>query len=436
MNHSRKLLGVAALILVGASTASADFTLDTVVADGMFNNRPSIEIDADGVMHVAYMSQFSTDDDSKEIYYATNAGGEWSHIQVTDNNVREEFPSLTLDQHGNVHIAFHTGIPGGNKIRYVNNVGADAGEFNEIIDITGEWYVIPEIRVDHDDVVHFTFRTQTIGIPGEDVYYTTWSATDGVGPLVNLSNTPGASAESSQLAIGPDGVVHLVYQDGSAFGGPLVYMTNASGSFQTQPTSVTGGVQDPMILVSDDNVVSILYRQSNSLWVTDDEGKGTFNTPVQTFTDTALPAFYERFAVDSNGNRHIAFASNSQTLRGILYVGETAEGWSAPVQVAGGDSGNQGTSIAVNADGELVVAYALSGFDQQVFADLFVATSTIDVQPCTGDLNGDGVVNVADMLILLGAWGDCPQPCEADLNGDGVVNVADLLILLSEWGDC
>jgi hypothetical protein len=53
-----------------------------------------------------------------------------------------------------------------------------------------------------------------------------------------------------------------------------------------------------------------------------------------------------------------------------------------------------------------------------------------------GDLNGDGVVNVSDLLILFAAWGDCPRglSCPADLNDDGVVNVSDLLLLLSNWG--
>jgi len=54
---------------------------------------------------------------------------------------------------------------------------------------------------------------------------------------------------------------------------------------------------------------------------------------------------------------------------------------------------------------------------------------------CPGDLNGDNVVNVSDLLILLGAWGPCPG-CDADLNGDDVVNVSDLLILLGAWGAC
>lgn len=52
-----------------------------------------------------------------------------------------------------------------------------------------------------------------------------------------------------------------------------------------------------------------------------------------------------------------------------------------------------------------------------------------------GDLNNDGVVNVADMLILLSQWGQCGEGnCPADLNGDGTVDVSDLLILLSNWG--
>lgn len=52
---------------------------------------------------------------------------------------------------------------------------------------------------------------------------------------------------------------------------------------------------------------------------------------------------------------------------------------------------------------------------------------------CSPDLNGDGVVNGADLAILLGQWGGGAGTC-ADLNGDGVVNGADLAILLGAWG--
>ncbi|MDY7108687.1 MAG: dockerin type I domain-containing protein [Planctomycetota bacterium] len=54
-----------------------------------------------------------------------------------------------------------------------------------------------------------------------------------------------------------------------------------------------------------------------------------------------------------------------------------------------------------------------------------------------GDVNGDGLVNTEDLLLLLAAWGECPgggDPCPADLNGDGFVDTADLLLLLANWG--
>ncbi len=48
-----------------------------------------------------------------------------------------------------------------------------------------------------------------------------------------------------------------------------------------------------------------------------------------------------------------------------------------------------------------------------------------------GDLNGDGVVDGADLGILLNNWGGDGV---GDLNGDGVVDGADLGILLNNWG--
>jgi hypothetical protein len=47
------------------------------------------------------------------------------------------------------------------------------------------------------------------------------------------------------------------------------------------------------------------------------------------------------------------------------------------------------------------------------------------------DINNDGVVDGADLGLLLSAWG---QPGITDLNGDGTTDGGDLGILLASWG--
>ncbi|MFO0827363.1 MAG: hypothetical protein U0572_04365 [Phycisphaerales bacterium] len=49
----------------------------------------------------------------------------------------------------------------------------------------------------------------------------------------------------------------------------------------------------------------------------------------------------------------------------------------------------------------------------------------------SADLNGDGIVDAADLAVLLGAWGTGGSPADLDL--DGTVGGGDLAILLGAW---
>ena len=55
---------------------------------------------------------------------------------------------------------------------------------------------------------------------------------------------------------------------------------------------------------------------------------------------------------------------------------------------------------------------------------------------CPGDLYRNGVVNGADLGILLAEWGAITPTTTSDLNRDGTVDGGDLGILLSGWGPC
>ncbi len=52
-----------------------------------------------------------------------------------------------------------------------------------------------------------------------------------------------------------------------------------------------------------------------------------------------------------------------------------------------------------------------------------------------GDLTGDGLVGLGDLLVLLGFWGGCSEcnACPPDFNGDCTVDFGDLLVLLQAW---
>ena len=54
---------------------------------------------------------------------------------------------------------------------------------------------------------------------------------------------------------------------------------------------------------------------------------------------------------------------------------------------------------------------------------------------CPEDINGNGTVEVSDVLLLLSDFG-CTSDCTgADIDGDGAVSVADILLLLAAFGE-
>jgi hypothetical protein len=63
-----------------------------------------------------------------------------------------------------------------------------------------------------------------------------------------------------------------------------------------------------------------------------------------------------------------------------------------------------------------------------------LSQSFCDDSSCTGDINGDTIVDVTDLLEVVGDWGGLGGP--ADVNGDGIVDVVDLLAVVDAWGAC
>jgi hypothetical protein len=109
-----------------------------------------------------------------------------------------------------------------------------------------------------------------------------------------------------------------------------------------------------------------------------------------------------------------------------------------------------GTANSVDTVENVFVANPISGpWTVSIFADDIVddahwetlsldadfALVVVAADLCLGDITGDHVVGVADLIRVLTFWNN-PFGQQADLNNDGHVNMADLLLVIANWGPC
>lgn len=95
-------------------------------------------------------------------------------------------------------------------------------------------------------------------------------------------------------------------------------------------------------------------------------------------------------------------------------------------------SGTMSVDVAAGAHAVVLSEVILSnGNNENVAEDpLEVGSIVVTSAGCPADLNADGAVGSADLLLLLALFG-CTENCGyIDLNGDGVVGVGDLLDFL------
>ena len=131
--------------------------------------------------------------------------------------------------------------------------------------------------------------------------------------------------------------------------------------------------------------------------------------------------------------------SSSPTLEGCLFTGNQA--------FAGGGLFNFDSSPTVSDSdfcGNLVAGIGLE-IASQVSGDPIAGEEAgnciaIDCDDCDsalsclGDINGDLLVDSADLGLIIGAWGTANP--SIDLNGDGLVDSGDLGLVIGAWGQC
>lgn len=103
---------------------------------------------------------------------------------------------------------------------------------------------------------------------------------------------------------------------------------------------------------------------------------------------------------------------------------------------SGTDSGTTYASANQDTDPQDPIADISNGFPFTGTPPIGTFTFNLITTPCPGDIDGDGLVGLADLAILLAGYNTTGGATYAmgDLNGDGNVDLADLAELLAAYG--
>ena len=108
-----------------------------------------------------------------------------------------------------------------------------------------------------------------------------------------------------------------------------------------------------------------------------------------------------------------------------VYIREFTNGW-AVYNRSGKEQAIQLPEKAKGvASGLTGIVHTIPDLDGEIYLK---SASGLETSP-TSDVNGDGVVNIQDLVIVANALGKA----EPDLNGDGVVNIQDLVIVANAF---
>ena len=108
----------------------------------------------------------------------------------------------------------------------------------------------------------------------------------------------------------------------------------------------------------------------------------------------------------------------------------------SPAIDAGSDGWVPADDLDLDDDGDLLERIPIDLDSGPRFLNAAVDMGAYESDHCPADSDGNGLVNVNDLLDLLAKWGLCPAPCPEDNDGSGEVNVNDLLALLTAWVTC
>ena len=197
-----------------------------------------------------------------------------------------------------------------------------------------------------------------------------------------------------------------------------------------QPTTPTTVPTDAAVSISPTSVASpaIGEQLAFNLNITSGEAVAGYQATVQ-FDTTAL--------------RYVSSANGDYLPDTAFFVQTAAEGNLVTLNAASlaGESNGDGTLatltfevLAVKASTLTLSDVLLTNKAGETFSPQVENAEITESTVLKGDVNGDGTVNIADLVLVASNLGKTGQNA-ADVNGDGQVNIADLVLVAGALGN-
>jgi hypothetical protein len=202
------------------------------------------------------------------------------------------------------------------------------------------------------------------------------------------------------------------------------------GSIAGAGAALGGDFQDMFLVFIDDPLafsatVDVTTGFNTELWLLTSAGLGRLGNDE--CAGSAPLSCFGNMADDGTGATITApglyllaisgFNSNPGSLGGLIFD------QIIPTEVSGPDG--SGGSLMISS--WIPPTGAIGSYAIDLTGCIFIA--------CPGDVDLDGDVDFADLLLVMAAWGPCVG-CDEDLDHDGAVGFGDLLIVLGNWGPC
>ena len=215
---------------------------------------------------------------------------------------------------------------------------------------------------------------------------------------------------------------------------PVVLGLTVPGDFvlvpSAQPTTPTTATTDATVSISPASTVSPAVGEQIefAIKISDGENVAGYQATVE-FDTTAL--------------RYVSGANGDYLPAGAFFVQPKVEGNLVRLNAASlaGESNGDGTLatltyevISAKASTLTLSDVLLTNSAGKTFAPQVENAEITEPTGLKGDVNGDGVVNIADLVLVASNLGETGQNA-ADVNGDGIVNIADLVLVAGALGN-